>query len=240
MGMFNLTLNPPSQQNSILSNSSFNRLSSAARSDHQAARSAGSSFRTCTARRAPSSLKRTISRSSASASSSVRWSSSLSTRPRRGRQKSNGDEEEDSRLSSIVDLSGLRIIWITVQFGGSFEISEERVLKADNETAAAACRSSKADQYETTASETASGSKLEEADEREEVGCPRIGRREPTFNFGPEAGSGGRGEGVESFNIGHRRSSVLFVSGNLCRTASSISRWRVTADDASMRSQSHN
>jgi len=91
---------------------------------------------------------------------------------------------------------------MTVQFGGSFEISKDRVLKADSE-AAAACLSSKADQYETTASGTASGSKLEEADEREEVGCPRIGRRELTFDFAPEGGSGSREEVVESFNIGH-------------------------------------
>ena len=122
---------------------------------------------------------------------------------------------------------------MTVQLGGSFPMSEVSVVKADGETAAAAaCLSSRADQYEATTFEASSSSKLEDVDESEEAECPRIGRRELDFDFGLEAGSGSRGE-VESSKVGHRRSSILFASGNLCRTASSISRCRVTAADAS-------
>ena len=82
---------------------------------------------------------------------------------------------------------------MTVQLGGSFEMSEVSVVKADGETiAAAACLSSRSDQYEATTSEAPSSSKLEEMDESDEVECPRTGQRE--LDFGPEAGSGSRGE----------------------------------------------
>lgn len=117
----------------------------------------------------------------------------------------------------MLDLSGVSVIWITVQWGGSLGVFSTI---EDGERTSEVYFFSSADQYALRAS----SSSLSSVDGIDVPDALR--RRRSAAEGNPSVAT-----------TGHCKSSAL-TSANLCGIASNISRWSVIADDASIATKS--